>query len=88
MATETPVTLGTGQKLRNLAVTVIDPATGLPATVLMEVVSISDANGNVISEFMDYKFNLEVMRRLTAIVNQLILITNTHVPVDSLLEGE
>jgi len=88
MATETPVILGTGQKLRNLAVTVIDPATGLPATVLMEVVSISDANGNVISEFMDYKFNLEVMRRLTAIVNQLILITNTHVPVDSLLEGE
>jgi phosphatidate phosphatase APP1 len=86
MGSEAKVALGTGQNLRNIKVqTLVD---GVLTDVLMEVVSLSDANGNIISDFADYNFQTQVIRRLNAIANQLMVITNQHVPIDSLLEGE
>lgn len=56
---DTTVQLGTGQLLRNIACTVM--INNVPTTVLMEVISISDSNGNVIDEFIDYNFNREML---------------------------
>ena len=85
MAVENTVTIGTGQKLRNLAVTIIDPATNLPTTVLMEVVSIADSRGNIIDDFMDYQYQSTVLKRLSTIVLMLAFITGQDPNLDELL---
>ncbi len=87
MSAEAPVTLSSGQKLRNLAVTVIDPATNLPVTVLMEVVAIADANGDII-DFDQKDYNMQVLRKLNQIVIYLAMITNQNLHGDNMFEGE
>jgi len=86
MASEDKVVIGTGQNLRNIKVQTV--VNGVLTDVLMEVVSLADENGNIISDFAEYNFQAAVIRRLNVIVNQLALITNTNVPQDTLLEGE
>lgn len=87
MSAEAPVTLSSGQNLRNLAVTVIDPATNLPVTVLMEVVAIADANGDII-DFDQKDYNMQVLRKLNQIVIYLAMITNQNLHGDNMFEGE
>ena len=57
----------TGQKLRNLKVTYLDPATGLQVTANMEVVVVADSFGNIIDEFVDRGWQHEVLTELRAI---------------------
>jgi len=50
---------GGGQKLRTITVTTI--VDGVIQTVNMEVLSISDDQGNVINEFVDYQWQAEML---------------------------
>ncbi len=76
----------TGKKVRNIKVqTVVD---GVLTDVYIQAVTITDPQGNTISDFADYNFQTEMIRRMNVIVNQLALITNQHVPMDQLLQGE
>ncbi len=76
----------TGKKVRNIKVqTVVD---GVLTDVYIQAVTITDPQGNTISDFADYNFQTEMIRRMNVIVNQLVLITNQHVPMDQLLQGE
>ncbi len=76
----------TGKKVRNIKVqTVVD---GVLTDVYIQAVMLTDPQGNTINDFADYNFQTQVIRRLNTICNQLALITNTNVPMDSLFEGE
>jgi hypothetical protein len=85
MAAEDKVTIGTGQALRNIRVQTV--VNGVLTDVLMEVVSISDSNGNVI-DFDQKDFNMQLLRKLNLICLYLAYITGNTIPGDNLLEGE
>lgn len=56
---------GTGKKLRTIEVTTI--IAGVVTTVEMEVLSVSDDQGNVIKEFIDYPWQDEMLSEIKMI---------------------
>lgn len=72
----------TGKKVRNLKVqTVVD---GVLTDVYIQAVSISDSNGNSINEFVDYAFNVELLKYIKGIFFALNGINGSTIDPDTL----
>ena len=77
----------TGKQVRNVTAQVLEPATGAVSTVYLQVVSLTDDNGNIIN--LDTSSRLDEMTRLlTALVRGMEILTETQLMSDAEPDNE